>query len=988
MVARMLLVAGALQQARAQQVAAPARSPPGRSAKGNKGTVFQPVDGGMNRVCRGANFTDDPESDYMLHLGVATLGDCMRLCIEAPVCKGVEYNPNHHGGRCEVWTRAGGINATAPVPGFTCLRYGAVTERFDLLGGGANRACRGSSPEDNSEAYYTLHKGTASLAACKELCIRSSGCKGVEYNEQLDGGRCEVWTRTAGISSTAPASGFMCLTYGTQEQFEPVDGGSNRVCRGASPQDNSESYYAVYNMTATLDDCKRICAEAPVCKGIEYNQEREGGRCEVWTRTAGISATAPGRGFTCLQYGTVAEQFALADGGGNRACRGADPDDNSPLHYVLHKNTSTLSACKELCINAAICKGIEYSPAYDGGRCEVWTRAGGVGATAARPGSVCLRYGASTEKFELMDGVDDRVCRGAHPGDDSPRYYELHTEIDSLAECKTLCINAPICKGIEYIAERGRCEVWTREGGVQASRPANGSSCLRYGPSEQFDLVDGGVDRACRGASPSDDSPRYFVAHTGTASLADCQTLCIEAPVCKGIEYNSEYDNGRCEVWTREGGITASSAMSGSTCLSYGKAAERFLPVDGGVNRVCRGAGPDDNAPENYMLHTDTPSLGACKSLCIDAPVCKGIEYSADHNGGRCEVWTRTGGILATRPVENSTCLAYGKPMETFEPLDGGADRVCRGESPHDDSPSYYVLHLGVETLAACKTLCVEARVCKGVEYNPEYNRGRCEVWTRLGGVGATAPGVGSVCWRYGSAEPFMSFGRGRACRGARPTDDSPRYYVLHKGVASLDDCKTFCIHTQGCKGIEYNRQYDSGRCEVWTRTAGISATAMLSGSECLRYGRVELFQPMDGGEGRACRGASPTDDSPSYYVLHLGTPTLGACRTLCADTPLCRGIEYNADQDGGRCEVWTRVGGIKASRPMAGVTCLQYGVTLDDPGAMDAHEASDTKVDITGVLNITLGQAEAAQKHEGQPNLVEVRTSRRGSLAALSPSL
>mmetsp|Transcript_64541 Transcript_64541/g.194735 ORF Transcript_64541/g.194735 Transcript_64541/m.194735 type:complete len:290 (+) Transcript_64541:54-923(+) len=214
MVARMLLVAGALQQARAQQVAAPARSPPGRSAKGNKGTVFQPVDGGMNRVCRGANFTDDPESDYMLHLGVATLGDCMRLCIEAPVCKGVEYNPNHHGGRCEVWTRAGGINATAPVPGFTCLRYGAVTERFDLLGGGANRACRGSSPEDNSEAYYTLHKGTASLAACKELCIRSSGCKGVEYNEQLDGGRCEVWTRVGGIKASRPMAGVTCLQYG------------------------------------------------------------------------------------------------------------------------------------------------------------------------------------------------------------------------------------------------------------------------------------------------------------------------------------------------------------------------------------------------------------------------------------------------------------------------------------------------------------------------------------------------------------------------------------------------------------------------------------------------------------------------------------------------------------------------------------------------------------------------------------------------------
>mmetsp|Transcript_83893 Transcript_83893/g.271506 ORF Transcript_83893/g.271506 Transcript_83893/m.271506 type:complete len:871 (-) Transcript_83893:335-2947(-) len=400
MVARMLLVAGALQQARAQQVAAPARSPPGRSAKGNKGTVFQPVDGGMNRVCRGANFTDDPESDYMLHLGVATLGDCMRLCIEAPVCKGVEYNPNHHGGRCEVWTRAGGINATAPVPGFTCLRYGAVTERFDLLGGGANRACRGSSPEDNSEAYYTLHKGTASLAACKELCIRSSGCKGVEYNEQLDGGRCEVWTRTAGISSTAPASGFMCLTYGTQEQFEPVDGGSNRVCRGASPQDNSESYYAVYNMTATLDDCKRICAEAPVCKGIEYIAGHQGGRCEVWTRAAGIQAMVPANGFACLLY---EESFEPVHGMADAACRGSNPADDSDDFYTVHTGVGSLAECKGLCASAAVCEGIEFTDTLSSGRCEIWTRTGGIGATMPRSGFTCLRYQALFDAAEPMN---------------------------------------------------------------------------------------------------------------------------------------------------------------------------------------------------------------------------------------------------------------------------------------------------------------------------------------------------------------------------------------------------------------------------------------------------------------------------------------------------------------------------------------------------------------------------------------------------------
>ena len=34
-------------------------------------------------------------------------------------CKGIEYSP----GRCEVWTRAAGIKATAEVSGFECYSY-------------------------------------------------------------------------------------------------------------------------------------------------------------------------------------------------------------------------------------------------------------------------------------------------------------------------------------------------------------------------------------------------------------------------------------------------------------------------------------------------------------------------------------------------------------------------------------------------------------------------------------------------------------------------------------------------------------------------------------------------------------------------------------------------------------------------------------------------------------------------------------------------
>uniref|UniRef100_A0A7S1SEB0 Apple domain-containing protein n=1 Tax=Alexandrium catenella TaxID=2925 RepID=A0A7S1SEB0_ALECA len=444
--------------------------------------MFQPVDGGVNRVCRGANFTDDSPEDYVLHKGTTSLSDCMRLCMMAPVCKGIEFSAKYNDGHCEVWTRASGINATAPVRDFMCLRYGAVQEKFDLINGASsNRVCRGDSPDDNSEAYYILRENVPTLSACKDLCVAEPDCKGIEYNEALQGGRCEVWTRTAGISATLAMPGFTCLRYGMQEMFKPVDGGENRVCRGASPIDISPSYYVVHNNTATMDDCKKLCTEAPVCKGIEYSSGDGGGRCEVWTRVGGIRATFEGNGSVCFRYGGT-ELFIPIGGGGGRACRGGSSADDSPKHYILHTGIPSLDDCKRLCERSPTCKGIEYNRVYDNGRCEVWTRPGGITATSPMRNSECLRYG-TTELFWPVDGWADQACRGATEKDDSPAYYELHVGVASLAACKTLCISTVHCRGVEYTehVEGGRCEVWTRVGGILATHPANGTRCFQYG---------------------------------------------------------------------------------------------------------------------------------------------------------------------------------------------------------------------------------------------------------------------------------------------------------------------------------------------------------------------------------------------------------------------------------------------------------------------------------------------------------------------------
>jgi len=82
------------------------------------------------------------------------------------------------------------------------------------------------------------------------------------------------------------------------------------------------------------------------------------------------------------------------------------------------------------------------------------------------------------------------------------------------------------------------------------------------------------------------------------------------------------------------------------------------------------------------------------------------------------------------------------------------------------------------------------------------------------------------------------------------------------------------------------------------------------------------IFVPMDGGVGRACRGAHREDWRGSYVVKHRGR-SLEMCKLICRSHPLCQGIEYNDD-----CEMWVRAEGIGSSVAYEGParfsTCLR----------------------------------------------------------------
>jgi len=168
------------------------------------------------------------------------------------------------------------------------------------------------------------------------------------------------------------------------------------------------------------------------------------------------------------------------------------------------------------------------------------------------------------DSFEAIDGGIQRACRGASRGDNSPSYYSLHKKTASLADCKVHCMNAAVCKGIEYNSKKRRCEVWSREVGATIS--AKRFHCLAYKPApalrKEFEPVDGGADRVCRGITSSDSSFRYYVLHKRIKTLENCKMLCAHTAACTGVEYSPR---GRCEVWTQP--IHASAHRNGFLCF-------------------------------------------------------------------------------------------------------------------------------------------------------------------------------------------------------------------------------------------------------------------------------------------------------------------------------------------------------------------------------------------------------------------------------------
>ena len=194
--------------------------------------------------------------------------------------------PVESGSFCQTNT----TSSTSPAPSTSSPATGSKT--WAPVDGGENRACRGSSPWDNSPSYYAVEQAS-SLAACQRLC-EARECVGVEFSGQ----RCELWTED--IESSKELSGFTCLRYAESAvlrpgTFEAVDGAWDRACRGSNPSDNTASYYEVVPQW-NLEGCQRLCQQTENCHGIEFSYRR----CELWRRE--IQASLFLQGFSCWRF--------------------------------------------------------------------------------------------------------------------------------------------------------------------------------------------------------------------------------------------------------------------------------------------------------------------------------------------------------------------------------------------------------------------------------------------------------------------------------------------------------------------------------------------------------------------------------------------------------------------------------------------------------------------------------------------------------------
>lgn len=192
-----------------------------------------------------------------------------------------------------------------------------------------------------------------------------------------------------------------------------------------------------------------------------------------------------------------------------------------------------------------------------------------------------------------------------------------------------------------------------------------------------------------------------------------------------------------------------------------------------------------------------------------------------------------------------------------------------------------------------------------------------------LNGKCLMAPHAGGIVQAQLTFTPVVA-AENRACRGANFRDNARENYVAFLNVKTIQECKQFCMSRAICTAIEFNPYKE--RCEVWIKnvTTSVSAKNFTCLSASLADNTLAVYEPVDGGQGRVCRGDHAGDNSARYFTVS-SAETVQDCEHQCAfTTGQCTGFEYHKT---GRCELWSKPVG--ASAALSGYQCKSLATVL-----------------------------------------------------------
>jgi len=272
------------------------------------------------------------------------------------------------------------------------------------------------------------------------------------------------------------------------------------------------------------------------------------------------------------------------------------------------------------------------------------------------------------------------ACRGLSTNDYCSSYYEVRAGFRDLDACSDLCAKRPDCTGVSFKADS--CELWTRAIGP-VTEDVSGAVCLRKTGNE---LVPSGYDLS--------SGCGKFKVGSGPACSLTCpdnyELTCRTLPWVTSCAVD-EYGRPLRSAWVpKQSGCGGSRCHEtwANCCTCEMEDFLTFKPVNGSMDRACRGTSASDNSPSYYTLHSGVADLASCRALCVQEYYsCHGIEFNSVT--GRCEVWNRQKVIETTREVEGYQCfgvsstLVRGRFCLAWEPLapagvdDGSAMYRC-----------------------------------------------------------------------------------------------------------------------------------------------------------------------------------------------------------------------------------------------------------------------------------------------------------------------